>query len=359
MIDPHVHLRDWNQRSKETVAHGISIALRLGFDGLFDQSNTDPPLTSPAMVRKRFELADKVSDPETFFYGVYGGITGESGQMEEMLRCVKENTRVVATKLFAGSSTAAFGLSEEEQLLYYRIAASLHYDGVTAVHCEKPEFFTDCFDPVDPISHTKARPPEAEVESVKDQIRFSEEAGYRGTLHICHVSVPQTIVEIESARPRVRFRLTCEAAPHHVLLWDEWMRKANGIYFKMNPPLRPRKMQKELFRAVCEGRVDCLATDHAPHTFTDKSEQYASGVPSWVFYRKAVAELREAGASDRLLDGLTHENAVAIFSVRDSINKKTSYAAMIETPGITDEEIAEEYGFPSELLNLFENYNEE
>lgn len=341
------------------MAHGISIAVRLGFDALFDQSNTDPPLTSPAVVRRRLELADRISDPETFFYGVYGGITGESGQMGEMLRFAKENSRVVGIKMFAGSSTAAFGLTEEEQLLYYRTAASLLYDGVTAVHCEKPEFFTDCFDPDEPISHAAARPPEAEVESVKDQIRFAEEAGYRGTLHICHVSVPQTVFEIESARPNVRFRLSCEAAPHHLLLWDEWLRRANGIYFKMNPPLRPRKMQKALFRAVCEGRVDCLATDHAPHTLSDKTEQYASGIPSWVFYRKAVAELGKAGASDSLLDGLTHENAADIFSVRDSIKTKTSYAALIETPGITDEEIAEEYGFPPELLNVFENNNQE
>ena len=108
MIDPHVHLRDWEQAAKETLRHGLSVAWRAGLDAVFEMPNTDPPLVTREAILRRIEDADSALRALgiPMVHGLYAGITAVPRQVEEMVRAWKELfPRVVGLKMFAGHST--------------------------------------------------------------------------------------------------------------------------------------------------------------------------------------------------------------------------------------------------------------
>ena len=195
MIDPHVHLRDWNQAAKETLRHGFSVAWRAGLDGLFEMPNTDPPLTTRETILRRIDDADAALRGlgVGLFHGLYAGLTAVPRQIEEAVRAWRELfPRVVGLKMFAGNSTGNMGIRmREEQALVYRTLAALGFTGVLAVHCEKEELLRPGDgDSARPVSHARARPPAAEVASVDDQVQLAQKAAFRGTLAVCHISTP-------------------------------------------------------------------------------------------------------------------------------------------------------------------------
>ncbi|HSV91707.1 MAG TPA: hypothetical protein VLH81_01475, partial [Desulfobacterales bacterium] len=210
MIDPHVHLRDGPERAKETLEHGLGVAWRAGLDGVCEMPNTDPALDRRETIERRIEAADGVLDRLgiDLFHGIWAGLTADPAQIEDVVRCWAElRPRVVGLKLYAGSSTGALGVTglDGQRVVWTRLA-ELGYDGVVAMHCEKESLFarrgdgTIDWDPARPASWASARPPEAETASVDDQLALSAEAGFRGTVHVAHVSVPAALEAVVRAR---------------------------------------------------------------------------------------------------------------------------------------------------------------
>ena len=320
MIDPHVHLRDWEQSGKESVFHGIQVAWKAGLTALFEMPNTVPPLTRRNGIEKRLSLGDSaIKDLAIgFFHGVYAGVTDEEDQLKEIVCAWRDLfPRVVGLKMFAGHSTGRMGLvTEDEQRRVYRILTGLEYTGVLAVHCEKEScMYPEAFDPVRPWTHGTARPAEAEVRSVEDQVAFARDAGFTGVLHICHVSVPETLRLIEQGRNESDFRITCGITPHHSLLSDVLLQGPEGLLFKVNPPLREEPLRRRMLEALLKGRIDWIETDHAPHTLKDKTEHFASGLPGLPFYPRFIRVLKDLGASASLIRGLTRENILTNFRI--------------------------------------------
>jgi len=329
MIDPHVHLRDWKQDAKETVKHGLEVAYLANFDGVSDMSNTDPPLTSEEKLLARIGLGDeaiyklrKKYYDFNVFYGVYAGLTPDLMQIKEVVKAQEEHfPRIVGLKAFFGQSTGNMGITTENaQRLVWKAVADLGYEGVLAGHCEKEsELHPDLWNPKKPFTHTLARPPRAEVESIKDQIKFAQAAKFKGTFHVCHVSVPEALEYLESVRNGLDFQVTCGLTPHHALLYDEMMKQKQGLLLKMNPPLRPKEMQEYMLKALLDERIDWIETDHAPHTLDDKishkKKTYASGIPVLPFYPHFLSMLREKGMSEEALERLTHDNIANAFRI--------------------------------------------
>ncbi len=325
MIDPHVHLRDWpSQRHKETLEHGFLTAWKAGLGGIFEMPNTEPPLVSEDIIRERIAMGraalKKLSLP--LFHGIIAGLTRRESQINGVVDVWRKFfPRVTGLKLFAGHSTGNMGIPEpEDQLDVYRTLVDLNYTGVLMVHCEKESLLRpDLFNSEKPESHLAARPPEAEVESVRDQIRWAEESGFKGVLHICHVSVPQSLTLIEEGRSRLPGRLTCGITPHHAMLSVEDMKLPDGLLLKMNPPLRTEEMRREMLEALFHNRIDWIETDHAPHTRKEKREKSLSGIPVLQFYRSFIKFLKDQGMKDSLLEELTFGNIVRAFHLPRSL----------------------------------------
>ncbi len=322
MIDPHVHLRDWKQASKETVKHGLSVAYRAGLDAIFEMPNTDPPLTSREKIEERILLADRAIKELglDIFHGLYAGLTANPDQIEEVVKAYDSLfPRVVGLKMFAGHSTGNMGIiDEEEQRKVFRTLAELGFEGVLAVHCEKEEWIDERkWKKEKPITHSHARPPEAEVNSKDDMINFAHQAGYKGTMHICHASFPATVYGAETSRKNVDFNITMGVTPHHLRLWAGLMNVSWGVLLKVNPPLRPKGINEELLDlCVAMGRIDWFETDHAPHTLEDKLERHASGIPGLHYYPHFISWVRGAAyLSEDTIDDMTHNNIVKTFGI--------------------------------------------
>jgi dihydroorotase len=320
-IDPHVHLRDGEfQSHKETLSHGFEIAWKAGLSAVFEMPNTIPSLTSEPVISERIKAGEKALKELKLplFHGILPGITASEKQIVEVVDIWKRLfPKIPGLKMFAGQSTGNMGITEyEEQQQVYHTLAGQNYTGVLMVHCEKESLLRpDLFDPQNPETHLLARPAVAEIESVQDQIALAEKEGFRGTLHICHISVPESLDIVEEKRKNLPFSITCGITPHHALLSVEDMKKPEGILLKVNPPLRSETMRNQMFAALLNGRISWIETDHAPHTIKEKMEDYASGIPVLPFYNRFIKLLYKNGLTREILEDLTCRNIIRTFSI--------------------------------------------
>jgi len=200
---------------------------------------------------------------------------------------------VMGLKMYAGESVGTIGITDiNDQLFVYKALAKLSYSGILMVHAEKMSLFSDVEWSVNhPESWCGIRVPKAETEGVKEQTELASKAGFRGRLHICHASLPETVQMLRKL-PKTR-NVSCGATPHHLMLnYDNMLDKTKGLYCKVNPPLRKREKMEGLMRLLAAGKIDWIETDHAPHTLNDKlNAPFLSGMPELDTYGNFVSKL--------------------------------------------------------------------
>lgn len=320
-IDIHVHCRDGTQAYKAKIADVMALARMQGIVALCDMPNTEPPLTTRKRVEERFALARSEGIVDGYY--VHMGVTADRRQIAEAVATYRRNTRVVGFKLYAGTSVGSLAVTRKrQQQSIYQALVEYEYDGVLAVHCEKESMFRmELWDPSRPWTWNDARPPSAEVVSVKDQIRFANAAGFKGTLHIPHISTPEAVdIVVEEQNNQITrdngFGVTCGVTPHHLLRSTEDMHDEDGIMLKGNPPLRDADMVIGLRERLLRGNIDWIETDHAPHTLEDKRERHMSGIPSLETYARSLETLLGLGfvGSTSMLRNLTYDNIKRVYT---------------------------------------------
>ncbi len=313
-IDPHVHCRDWNEAYKATIREVMDLARSQGVAAVLDMPNTDPPILGPSEVAARLRTARGEGVDEGYY--LYVAATANESQLERAVEAVQENKRVVGLKMYAAPMKGLEVETFEKQARVYKTLSELRYDKVLAVHCEKAQLLRpELWDPARPWSWGEARPPEAEIEAVKDQIMLVERYDFAGTLYIVHTSTPGAVGLVEEARER-GLRVVCGVTPHHLMLSLEDMARAGGVALKVNPPLRDKRMVEDLVDLVVRGSVNFLETDHAPHAAWEKyGPPYMSGIRSLELYQRCLDWLLSRGASERLLREMTYNNVKRVFPV--------------------------------------------
>lgn len=313
MIDPHVHLRDWNENAKETILHGLRTAASIGFNILFDMPNTNPPLTTKENVLKRIEDGKKAIKTLKKEYGecdmhysVYCGLTDDEKKTEEAVSLFNSLfPSVVGLKLFCSQSTGNMGIVEKErQLRIYTLLSSLGYSGVLALHAEKESLFNRSA-----TLHSEIRCPLSEEKSIEDQVENAIVSSFKGTIHIAHISTKGGLEIVREAK-KDGMRITCGATPHHSLLSS----KDENALRKMNPPLRDKKHRDALIEALFDGTIDWAESDHAPHTLDDKLKG-ASGIPGFEGMLRLILFLKKEGMKEERLEELFQINAVKTFKL--------------------------------------------
>ncbi|MEM1533883.1 MAG: dihydroorotase family protein [Nitrososphaerota archaeon] len=311
-IDPHVHCRDWREAYKATIREVVELARSQGVVAILDMPNTEPPITSLELAERRAETAR--SEGVDSGYYLYAAATPDESRLEEALEAVKRLRQVVGLKLYTAPMRGLEARDLESQRLVYRRLSELGYRGVLAVHCEKTSLFREeLWDPSRPWTWNLCRPPEAEVESVRDQISLAVETGFSGTLYIVHISNPASIRYVKQAREQ-GLRVVCGVTPHHLMLSSEDMAKPGGVALKVNPPLRERRLAEGLLECVKAGDVDFLETDHAPHASWEKyGPPYLSGIRSLENYLRCLRWLAENSVPDKILRDMTYNNSKRVF----------------------------------------------
>ncbi len=327
VVDCHVHTRDFRQANKETIEHALNVAKKNGIAGIFAMPNTDPTLDTEERVREYLNIGDRARVPEVFF-GVYMALTGDT---EQVKRAVDVHHRlfpkVVGFKLYAGHSTGNIGVVEQyKQIQIFETLKKSDYRGVLAVHCEKEQHMNNkLFIKDEPITHaTLARPEIAEVESVGDMIYFSEHIGFKGKLHIAHISSPKAVEIVNNARIYRQLNISCGVCPHHLIFDYNIMKEPNGILYKMNPPLREPGVPEELFKQLREGKINWIESDHAPHRLREDKlgenpkGECASGVPALHAWPLIIEWLKMKGVERNQkqdIHDITHGNIVDRFGI--------------------------------------------
>ena len=254
-IDPHVHFREPGLTDKEDIASGSLAALHGGVTCALDMPNTRPATVGlEELKEKKAVIARKSWIDMGCFAGVRGGVDPTPLAAE-----------AIGFKIFMGSSTGNLLLKGEQQLKYalQQIAAT---GKVVSVHAEEEDTLTK--GAMDLRQHERCRPAEAEWAAV----RRVQESGPDAKINICHVTSRHTPGIIVG-------KTTWEMTTHHMLLdYDDDL----GAFGKVNPPLRSKADRSALFQLFAAGKVPMLASDHAPHTFGEKSREFdeaPSGMP--------------------------------------------------------------------------------
>ncbi|HCW32685.1 TPA: dihydroorotase [Candidatus Peregrinibacteria bacterium] len=281
LIDPHVHLRTPGSEYKEDWTTGTKAAAAGGITTILDMPNTLPPITSQDLLDEKREM---ISGKAFVNYGLYMGATIFADGKINVDEYLKSDA--VALKVYMGSSTGNL-LVDQTEWLEEIFAQAGKADKLICVHAEDESLMKQNLaqlkldDPGlenknDPTLHSKIRDNKVAYSAIKHALHLAKKHGTR--LHICHLS---TQLELEEFVKFKNGRISCEVSPHHLFL-DESELGRQGNFAKMNPPLRTSEDCKALMEGIKSGLVDCVATDHAPHTIQEKQQNYwlaPSGVP--------------------------------------------------------------------------------
>jgi dihydroorotase len=286
-VDGHVHFRDPGSTHKEDFLSGTTSAACGGVTTVLDMPNTRPPVASFDDFNDKLSSVRRRAGVD---FGLFMGLNGK-GRPERAAQFA------AGYKLYMGSTTGDLLVDDYARLP--DILAPLAATGrPVAVHAEDEGMLRSVKTvPRDPLTYNDARPPECEAGAVR---KFLGALGAnRG--HVCHISSRGALelvrpgpaapaagkpagnagaAPVENAAPPER-PATCEVTPHHLLL-DAKGDNGLGTLGKMNPPLRTRDQREALWSAFFDGRIDCLASDHAPHLEEEKDTAFAeapAGVP--------------------------------------------------------------------------------
>jgi len=265
LIDPHVHLREPGGESKETIKTGATAALRGGFTTVCCMPNTTPALDSSAMiefVRMRAREADQAR-----VYTVGAATVGRQGEQLSPMGAMAAAGAVAFSDDGDGIANA--------EVMRKVLAVCKSIDRAFMQHCQDATLTQGGVMNACALATRLGLggwPAVAEEVMLERDIRLNRAIGAR--YHAQHLSSGGSAEILRRARAEGQ-SVSGEVAPHHLLLTEDAC-DGYGTNAKMNPPLRSRADVAELKRAVADGSITVLATDHAPHTTAEKSRDFSS-----------------------------------------------------------------------------------
>lgn len=243
-VDLHVHFREPGLTHKEDFASGSRSAALGGVTTVVDMPNTEPPVTTRAALEEKAAL---VRGRSAVDYGLFAA--PRSGG------AVARLADATAFKAYMAETTG--GLRLETDALGDLLESAGDVGKLVAVHAEDARAFVPT-KAANLVEHHRARPKESEVLAIKTLAKLRG----AGPVHVAHVTCTEALDTVPKG-------VTTEATPHHLLLDD---RRDLGPFGKVNPPLRSAEDREALWTAYVAGRIDIIASDHAPHTTEEKEE---------------------------------------------------------------------------------------
>ena len=258
LVDVHVHLREPGFPHKETIATGTAAAARGGYTAVCSMPNLDPAPDSPEHLRVQADLIRRDALVRVY---PYASITvGQRG-------CGRLVDFGALAPEVVGFSDDGRGV-QSDALMEEAMRRAAAVGRPIVAHCEVDSLLRGGYihdgDYCRRHGH-RGISSESEWRQVERDIALAEKTGCR--YHVCHVSTRESVGLVRQAKAR-GLGVSCETAPHYLLLCDEELREEGR--FKMNPPLRSRADRDALVEGVADGTIEVVATDHAPHTAGEK-----------------------------------------------------------------------------------------
>lgn len=257
LCDVHVHFREPGFSYKETIASGSAAAAHGGYTAVCTMPNLDPVPDSAEHLQVQLDAIERGAAIKVL---PYGAITiGEKGEKLADMEAMSD-------KVCAFSDDGK-GVQNDE-MMREAMTAAKRLGKIIAAHCEDNALLFGGY--IHDGEYAKAHghrgiSSASEYKQIERDLRLAEKTGC--AYHVCHISTKESVELIRQAKAR-GVNVTCETAPHYLVLCDEDMQEDGR--FKMNPPLRSREDKQALIEGIKDGTIDMIATDHAPHSAEEK-----------------------------------------------------------------------------------------
>ncbi len=263
LIDMHAHLREPGREDAETIESGLAAAAAGGFTGVCSMPNTTPVCDNQGVVEFILDKAKKANSVKVY---PIGAITKD--------RKGKELAEASELKRAGCVAISDDGDSVKDSSIMRRALEYAHmFDLPVVSHCEDRDLSADGVmheGYISTVVGMKGIPAAAESTIVARDLQLAEFTGAR--LHIAHVSCKESLELIRMAKAK-GVRVTCETCIHYLVFCDEDV-KTFDTNFKMNPPLRSAEDREVLRKALKDGTIDVISTDHAPHIESAKDVEF-------------------------------------------------------------------------------------
>ena len=312
-IDDQVHFREPGLTHKATIATESRAAVAGGITSFMEMPNTVPNTLTRELLEEKYHIAAKTSPAN---YSFYMGASNDN--LDEVLRT--DTANVCGIKVFMGSSTGNM-LVDNPVTLEQIFAES---PMLIATHCEDEAtirsnlaHYKQLLGENIPVKlHPKIRSAEACYLSSSMAVDLAKKHNTR--LHILHISTEKETYLFDNSIPLKEKRITAEACIHHLWFTDKDY-ETKGNLIKWNPAVKTKADRDGILKAVLNGRIDVIATDHAPHTLEEKSQSYLkapSGGPLVQHALPAMLELYHQGkiTLEQIVEKMAH-NVAACFQI--------------------------------------------
>lgn len=312
-IDDQVHFREPGLTHKGDIESESRAAVAGGITSFIEQPNTVPNAVTQEILEDKYQIASQKSFAN---YSFMMGATNDN--LEEVLKTNPKN--VAGIKIFLGSSTGNMLVDNEAVL--EKIFSSTPM--LIAVHCEDEAtiknnlaaFKEQYGDDVPVTAHNLIRSAEACYISSSKAVALAKRTGAR--LHIFHLSTAKEMELFTNKIPLEDKKITAEVCVHHLWFTDEDY-KTKGNFIKWNPAVKTAEDRAELWKALNDGRIDVIATDHAPHTKEEKQQSYLNAPSGGPLVQHAVVAMFEAHhqgkiSVEKIVEKMCH-NPAKIFKI--------------------------------------------
>ncbi|AXB55562.1 dihydroorotase [Flavobacterium fluviale] len=324
-IDDQVHFREPGLTHKGDIESESRAAVAGGITSFIEQPNTVPNAVTQEILEDKYQIASQKSFAN---YSFMMGATNDN--LEEVLKTNPKN--VAGIKIFLGSSTGNMLVDNEAVL--EKIFSSTPM--LIAVHCEDETtiqnnlaaFKEQYGEDVPVTAHNLIRSAEACYISSSKAVALAKRTGAR--LHIFHLSTAKEMELFTNKIPLEDKKITAEVCVHHLWFTDEDY-KTKGNFIKWNPAVKTAEDRAELWKALNDGRIDVIATDHAPHTKEEKMQSYLKAPSGGPLVQHAVVAMFEAHhqgkiSVEKIVEKMCH-NPAKIFKIEKRGFIKEGYHA--------------------------------
>ena len=321
LCDVHVHFREPGFSYKETIASGSAAAAHGGYTAVCTMPNLDPVPDSAEHLQVQLDAIKRGAAIKVL---PYGAITvGEKGEKLADMEAMSD-------KVCAFSDDGK-GVQNDE-MMREAMTAAKRLGKIIAAHCEDNSLLFGGYIHDGEYARMHGHrgiSSASEYKQIERDLRLAEETGC--AYHVCHISTKESVELIRQAKAH-GVNVTCETAPHYLVLCDEDMQEDGR--FKMNPPLRSREDKKALIEGIKDGTIDMIATDHAPHSAEEKGRGLEKSLMGVVGLETAVPVLytelvmKNIITLDRLVElmsfkpkerfGIDTNNDFAVFDISEA-----------------------------------------
>lgn len=308
VIDDQVHFREPGLTQKADIQSESRAAVAGGVTSYMEMPNTKPQTTTQSELAKKYERAAEVSFAN---YSFYIGATNDN--IGELL--LTDPRSVCGVKVFMGSSTGNMLVDKLDSLAaifsQVKLPIAVHCEDEATIQARSAEYRAQYGEDVPVSFHPMIRSTEACYKSSSLAVELAKK--YNTRLHILHLSTAKELELLRNDIPTKDKRITAEVCVHHLWFCDKDYAD-KGVYIKWNPSVKTEQDREALFAAMLDGRIDVIATDHAPHLREEKEKPYfqsASGGPLVQHSLVAMLQFVHSGriSIEAVVDRMCHKPA--------------------------------------------------